>query len=183
MKPMSKTQISSLIPVKVILWGTIFFSAEGLVYNVRWFIPFLNNHTTNVVPIGKMPLLWFLVQILENIIFLVVGGLLIRLVNKFRRTGFFDEESLKVLNGVILSCIALALLGAIQTIANNFYEVHFDQWTSLESIANRALRSFTRLLVLREPQTMYFLLAIILWAIRQFVSRALVIKSENEAIV
>jgi hypothetical protein len=30
---------------------------------------------------------------------------------------------------------------------------------------------------------MYFLLAIILWAVRQFVSKALVIKSENEAIV
>jgi hypothetical protein len=113
----------------------------------------------------------------------MVGGLLIRLINKYNRTGFFDEESLKVLNGVILSCIGLALLGAIQTVVNNFYEVHFDQWTSLESFANRLFRAFTRLLILREPQTMYFLLAIILWAVKQFVSRALVIKSENEAIV
>jgi hypothetical protein len=130
-----------------------------------------------------MPLLWFVIKIFENIIFLMVGGLLIRLINKYNRTGFFDEESLKVLNGVILSCIGLALLGAIQTVVNNFYEVHFDQWTSLESFANRLFRAFTRLLILREPQTMYFLLAIILWAVKKFVSRALVIKSENEAIV
>lgn len=180
---MSKTQISSLIPIKVVLWGAIFFSAEALVYYVRWLIPFLNNKTANVVPLGKMPLLWFIVQIFENIIFLVVGGLLIRLVNKYRRMGFFDEGSLKVLNAVILSCIALALLGVIQTIANNFYEVHFDQWTSLESFANLAFRSFTRLLILREPQTLYFLLAIILWAVKQFVTKALVIKNENEAFV
>jgi hypothetical protein len=180
---MSKKQIPSLIPVKVILWGTIFFSAEGLLYSVRWFIPFLKGNTSNVVPLGKIPLLWFLAQIFDNIIFILVGGLLIRLVNKYKRTGFFDEESLKVLNAVILSCIALALLGAIQTIANNFYEVHFDRWTSLESVTNLAYRSFTRLLILREPQTMYLLLAIILWAVKQFVSKALFIKSEHEAIV
>lgn len=180
---MSKKQISSLTFIKIVLWGAIFFSAEALVYYFRWFVPFLKNETTNVVPFGKMPLLWFVVQIFQNIIFLVVGGLLIRLVNKYRRTGFFDEESLKVLNGVILSCIGLALLGAIQTVANNFYEVHFDQWTSFQSFGNLLFRSFTRLLILREPQTMYFLLAIILWAVKQFVSRALVIKSENEAIV
>jgi hypothetical protein len=180
---MSKTQFSSLIPVKVILWGTIFFSAEGLLYSVRWFIPFLKNNTSYIVPLGKMPLLWFLVQIFENIIFLLVGGLLIRLVNKYKRTGFFDEESLKVLNGVILSCVALALLGAIQTIANNLYEVHFDRWTSLASVANLAYRSFTKLVILREPQTMYLLLAIILWVVKQFVSKALVIKRDHEAIV
>jgi hypothetical protein len=180
---MNKKQSSSISPIKLVLWAAIFFSAEALVYYIRWFIPFLSNKTVNVVPSGNMPILWFIIKIVENIIFLVVGGLLIRLMNKYNRTGFFDEESLKVLNGVIFSCIGLALLGAVQTVVNNFYEVHFDQWTSLKSFANLAFRSFTRLLILREPETMYFLLAIILWAIRQFVSKALVIKSENEAIV
>ena len=123
---MSKKQISTLIPVKLALWGAIFFSTEALVYY---------------------------------------------------------KGSLKVFNVVIASCIGLALLGAIQTVVNNFYEVHFTQWTSLVSVTNLAFRSFTRLLVLREPQTMYFLLAIILWAVRQFVSKALVIKNENEAFV
>ena len=176
-------KFSSISLVRLVLWAAIFFSGEALVYYVRWFIPYLSNKTANVVPLENMPILWFMIKIFENIIFLVVGGLLIRLINKYSRTGFFDEESLKVLNGVIFSCIGLALLGAVRTVVNNFYEVHFHQWTSLESFANLVLRSFTRLLIFREPETMYFLLAIILWAVRQFVSKALVIKSENEAIV
>jgi hypothetical protein len=180
---MNKRQIFSFSLIKVALWAAIFFSTEALVYYIRWFIPFLSIQVANVVPPGKMPLLWFITQICNNIIFLIVGLLLIRLFNKYKKTGFFDNESLKVFNWVIFSCIGLALLGAIQTVVNNFYEVHFNEWTSVGSIANRLFRSFTRLLILREPQTMYFLFAIILWAIKQFVTKALVFKNENEAFV
>lgn len=180
---MNKTQTSNLILIKVVLWGAIFFSAQALVYHIRWFIPFLKDKIAYVVPDGKMPFLWFVVQICDNIIFLLVAILLIRLFSKYRKTGFFDKGSLKVFNGVIVSCVALALLGAIQTICNNFYEVHFNQWTSVESVSNLLFRSFTRLLIFREPQTMYFLLAIILWTVKQFVTKALIIKNENEAFV
>jgi hypothetical protein len=62
-------------------------------------------------------------------------------------------------------------------------KVRLQQWTSPVSIANLALRSFTRLLILKEPQTMYFLLAIILWSVKQFVAKALIIKHENESFV
>ncbi len=180
---MSKIKSSNLILIKVVLWGVLFFSTEALVYYVRWFVPFLRDKMAYVVPVGKIPFLWFVVQICDNIIFVLVGLLLLKLFRKYQKTGFFDKGSLKVFDGVILSCIALALLGAVQTIANNFYEVHFNQWTSFESIANLLLRSFTRLIILREPQTMYFLLAIILWAVKQFVTKALLIKNENEAFV
>jgi hypothetical protein len=180
---MKKERFPSQGLIRLALWAAIFFSAEALIYYLRWFVPYLHHRTAGVVPPGNIPLLWFIIKIVDNSIFLTVGGLLIRLINKYYRTGFFDEESLKVLNGVILSCIGLALLGAVQTVANNFYEVHVDQWTSPQGFANRIYRVFTRLLIFREPETMYFLLAIILWAVRQFVSKALVIKSENEAIV
>ncbi|HEX9513176.1 MAG TPA: hypothetical protein VF939_21950 [Puia sp.] len=180
---MSKIKSSNLILIKVVLWGVLFFSTEALVYYVRWFVPFLRDKMAYVVPVGKIPFLWFVVQICDNIIFVLVGLLLLKLFRKYQKTGFFDKGSLKVFDGVILSCIALALLGAVQTIANNFYEVHFNQWISFESIANLLLRSFTRLIILREPQTMYFLLAIILWAVKQFVTKALLIKNENEAFV
>jgi hypothetical protein len=180
---MSKTKTSNLILIKVVLWGAVFFSAQALVYHIRWFIPFLKDKITYVVPDGKMPFLWFVVQIFDNIIFLLVAILLIRLFSKYRKTGFFDKGSLKVFNGVIVSCIVLALLGAIQTTVNNFYEVHFNDWTSIEGVTHRLYRAFTRLLILREPQTMYFLLAIILWAVKQFVTKALIIKNENEAFV
>lgn len=94
---MSKKQISTLIPVKLALWGAIFFSTEALVYYLRWFVPFLSNQAANATNYS----------------------------HQFLRGSFKS----------------------------------------------------------REPQTMYFLLAIILWAVRQFVSKALVIKTENEAFV
>jgi len=180
---MSKRQISFISLIKMALWAAIFFSTEALVYYIRWFVPFLNRQVANVVPPGKVPLLWFTTQICNNIILVIVGVLLIRLFNKYKKTGFFDSESLRVFDGVILSCIGLAILGAIQTIGNNFYEVHFNQWISVGAITNGLFRSFTTLLILREPQTMYFLFAIILWAIKQFVTKALVFKNENEAFV
>jgi len=180
---MSKSKILNLTLIKIVLWGAIYFSALALVYHIRWFIPFLLNNAANVVPSDQMPFLWFIVQIIKNIIFIVVGLFLVKLFKKYQQTGFFDKESLKVFNVVIISCIGLGLLGAIQTFSNNFYEVHFNDWTSLEAIANLMLRSFTRLLIFKEPQTLYVLLAIILWSVKQFVAKALIIKNENEAFV
>jgi hypothetical protein len=118
----------------------------------------LKSGISHVVPDGKMRFLWFVVQIGDNIIFLFVGLLPVRLFSRYWKT-------------------------AVQTTVNNFYEVHFTQWTSLDSVFNLLSRSFTRLLIFREPQTMYFLLAIILWAVKQFVTKALIIKKENEAFV
>ena len=180
---MSKSKILNLTLIKIVLWGAIYLSALALVYYIRWFIPFLLNNAANVVPSDQMPFLWFIVQIIKNIIFIVVGLFSVKLFKRYQQTGFFDMESLKIFNVVIISCIGLGLLGAIQTFSNNFYEVHFNDWTSLEAIANLMLRSFTRLLIFKEPQTLYVLLAIILWSVKQFVSKALIIKNENEAFV
>jgi len=180
---MSRYKIPNLTLIKIVLWGAICFSALALVYHVRWLIPYLLHNTANVVPTGQIPLLWLSVQISKNIIFIIVGSFLVELFRKYQQTGFFDEGSLKVFNIVIMSCIGLGLLGAIQTISNNLYEMHFKDWTSIEAVANLLLRSFTRLLIFREPQTLYLLLAIILWSVKQFVSKALVIKNENEAII
>lgn len=180
---MSKSKISVSVLIKFVLWGAIFFSALALVYHIRWFIPFLQYHVCAVVPNGQMPFIWFIVQICNNIIFLLVGFLLFRLFSRYEQTGFFDNESLKAFDGVIISCIGLALSGAIQIISNNFYEVHFSEWTSVIGVSNLLFRSFTKFFIFQEPQTMYFLLAIILWAVKQFVTKALLVKSENEAFV
>lgn len=180
---MSKTEHSKTILIRVILWGTIYFSGLALIYYVRWFIPFLMNKTANVVPPDMIPVLWFIIQICSNLIFLIVGFLFLGIFRRYRKTGFFDTGSINAFNIVIICCVGLAIMGAIQTIANNFYEVHLNEWTSFESIANLLFRSFTRLLVFREPQTMYFLMALILWSVKQFVAKALVIKAENESFV
>lgn len=180
---MIKSNLTNLTLIKTVLWGAIYFSTLALMYHIRWFIPFLLDKTSNVVPGGQLPLLWFIVQISRNIIFLVVGLFLVKLFRNYQLTGFFDKESLNVFNIVILSCVGLGLLGALQTISNNFREVHFNDWTSTESIANLFFRSFTKLLIFKEPQTFYFLLAIILWSVKQFVTKAMLIKAENEEFV
>ncbi len=180
---MSKMKSSSLIFVKAVLWGTIFFSCLALVYHIRWFIPFLQSKKNFVIPNEQVSIVWYVVQIGSNAIFLLNSALLIKLFRKYQQTGFFDTESLKIFDTVILSCIVLALFGSVLTVYNNYNEVHLEQWTTLTSVVNLISRSFTRLLVFKEPQTMYFLLAVILWAIKQFVSKALIIKKENEAFV
>jgi len=181
---MFKIQFSKILLIKLVLWVTIYFSGLALLYHTRWFIPFLlnrNNHA--VVPGNEIPFVWFTVQISTNLIFLYVSWLLIRLFRQYQRTGYFSKGSLKVLNGIILSCLGLAALGAAKTILNNFSEVHISEWTSAVSIVNLFLRSFIRLLVINSPQTIYLLLAAILWAVKQFVTTALEVKYENESFI
>jgi hypothetical protein len=180
---MENTMYSKLNLIKVVLWATIVFSALGLIYHTRWFVAYLVSSPQFVVPADQTPVVWFVAQIFSNIIFLYVGYLLIRLFKKYRQTGFFDKESLKVFNGVIISCLGLAALGALQVFANNFSEVHIGEWKTIESSSNLFFRSFTKLLVFESPQTMYMLLAIILWSVKQFVTRALFIKTENESFI
>lgn len=180
---MNITSKRNLSLFRTILWVAVFFSTMALVYHIRWVVPFLQNGTDSVVPENRLPFLWFIVQICTNIIFVICGLSLIKLLRKFRETGFFDTESFKVLDIIIISCICLAFLGVIQTIFNNIHELHINEWTSAEGIANLSFRSFTKLLIFSEPQTMYFLLAIILWSVKQFVTNALLIKKENETFV
>jgi len=181
---MLKTKLSRLILIKVVLWVIIYFSTLALIYHIRWFIPFLinaENHFT--VPMGEVPSVWFVVQISSNLIFLYVSWMLIRLFGNYEQTGYFDLSCLAVLNGIIWSCLGLAILGALKIIINNFNEVHLSEWTSAVSGINLFTRSFTRLLIFNSPQTIYLLLASILWAVKQFVTRALAVKQENETFI
>ncbi|MEC5143584.1 hypothetical protein [Chitinophaga sp. 212800010-3] len=166
-----------------LIYGAIFFSTEALIYYIRWFIPFLSGQHSYIVPPEKMPFIWFVGKIISNVIFLSVGILLLKIFRKYRKSGFFGKDSLRIFDWVIISCFCLALLGIIQTICDNFYEMHLEQWTSLWSISNLLFRSFTRLLVFKEPQTMYLLLATILWAVRQFIGKAVMLKKENELFI
>ena len=105
------------------------------------------------------------------------------LFKRYRKDGYFDKASLRVLDKVILACVALAVLGFVQTIVENVDEFHTEQWTSVWGVANRIYRFFTRMLILKEPQTMYLLLAAILCGIRQFVLQALNVKKENDLFI
>lgn len=180
---MRKTNSPSLPFIKVILWGIIFLSCLALIYHVRWFIAFLKSNTNVVVPNEQVSVVWYVIQIGSNIIFVHVSFLLMKLFNKYQETGFFDAASLKVFDIVILSCVLLALFGSVITVYNNYKEIHLEDWTKLAGVINLIFRSFTNLLVFKEPQTMYFLLALILWAVKQFVTKALILKNENEAFV
>ncbi len=181
---MMKTGLSKLTIVKVVLWICIYFSGLALVYHTRWFIAFMmNSNIRGGVPVNEIPVLWFMVQICSNLIFIYVSFLLIRLIKKYTLAGYFGAESIHVLNGIIIACLGLAFLGAFKTVVTNFSEVHLEEWTTIAAISNLFLRSFTRLLVFSSPQTMYLLIAAILWAVKQFVGVALKVKKENESFI
>lgn len=181
-KNMKKLTQGNLL-IALIAWGTILFSVQSIIYYTRWLIPLLADHPSYIAPPVKFPQLWFVAKIASNGIFLWVGFLLLRLYRKYQRCGYFDKDSLKVLDRVIIACLSLAFLGFVQTIFENAPELHTEQWSSLWSISNLVFRFFTRQLVQKEPQTMYLLLAAILWGVRQFVVQALHIKKENELFI
>lgn len=177
------SSISKFILVKVILCGCIFYSGLALIFHVRWLIPFMQGGIAHGVPFGQIPTIWYLVQISTNIVLLISSYLLLLLFKSYTTIGFFNKNSSKIFNGLITCCILLALIAAIQIVSSNYSELHMEEWRSFESIANLILRSFTILLVLREPQTMYILLALTFWVVKQFVTRALIVKTENESFI
>ncbi len=174
---------SGFLLIKSVLWGAILFSFIGLVYNIRWFMPLLASEETPILANHQFQFISFIVQIGNNLIFLFIGGLLLKLIANYERTGYFDRESLTAFDGVIVSCISLALLGILQIVSTNMNELHFSEWTSIYGISNLVFRAFTRLLIFQNPQTIYFLVAIVLWAVKQFVAAALLVKNENESFV
>jgi len=169
--------------IALVAWGTILLSTQALVYYIRWLVPLLMGRHSFVAPDTKTPQIWFFVKIATNAIFLWIGVLLQRLYRKYRKTGYFEKDSLRLLNHVIIACLSLAFLGFVKTICENADELHTGQWTSLWGISNRLLRFFTRQIVFREPVTIYLLLAAILWGIRQFIIQALNVKKENELFI
>src|SRR5581483_2319273 len=86
-------------------WGTVLFSAQAIIYYIRWFFPLLSGHHSFVAPPVKNPQLWFVLKIASNGIFLWVGLLLLRLYKKYYRRGYFEKDSLRVLGRVIFSCV------------------------------------------------------------------------------
>jgi hypothetical protein len=179
---MGKTNFPKPIFIKLILWGAMFFSATALIYHIRWFVAFLTTKISYVVPNGQSPLIWFLVQICNNFIFLFVGYLLIKLFSKFQQTGFFDKECIVVLDRITISCIGLAILGVIKLGFSNYNDIQVSEINPVSGL-NSFIRFLTNILVFKEPQTMYLLLATILWTVKQFVSKAIFVKIENEKFI
>ena len=179
---MGKTNFPKPSFIKFILWGAIFFSATALIYHIRWFVPFLTTKISYVVPNGQSPLIWFLVQICNNLIFLFVGYLLIKLFSKFQQTGFFDKECIVVLDRITISCIGLAILGVIKLGFSNYNDIQVSEINPVSGL-NSFIRFLTNILVFKEPQTMYLLLATILWTVKQFVNKAIFVKIENEKFI
>lgn len=180
---MDDSKFSKLTLIKSGLWGTILLSTLALAYHIRWFLPFLHNSVAHRVPSGQSPVVWFSVQIFSNIIFLLVGYLLVKLFNRYQQTGYFDKDSLRVFNAVIISCLCLALLSIIKLAFSDFYPLPLNEYNSIWGSINLMAFLMIDTVTMKEPQTMYLLLAIILWAVKQFVIKALLVKSENEAFI
>jgi hypothetical protein len=177
------TKFSKVTLIKSILWGAILLSILALVYHIRWLVPFLFNSVIHRVPEGQSPIVWFTVQIFSNVIFIYVGYLLIRLFNRYQQKGYFDSDSLKVFDVVIISCIYLAMLGILKLAFSDFHPLPLSEYYWIWGTLNLVAFLMIDTVAIKEPQTMYFLLAIILWTVKQFVIKALLVKSENETFI
>jgi hypothetical protein len=180
---MDRTIFSKQTLVKNALVGIIILSSIALIYHIRWFLPFLFNSVEHGVPDGQSPMIWFCVQILSNTIFLFAGYLLMRLYNKYQLKGYFDKYSLKVLDYLIISCILLATLGFVKLAFSNFYPLPLSEYNSIWGAFNLIMYFIIDTVSFKEPQTMFLLITVILWVIRQFVIKALFVKSENETFI
>lgn len=141
------------------------------------------NSVVNQVPDGQSPIVWFMVQICSNLIFIYVGYALIRHFNRFHKTGFFEKSSFKVFNTIIFSCISLGILAIIKLAFSNFYPLPLEEYNSLWGTINLVTYLLIDTVTFKEPQTMYLLIGIVLWTVKQFTLKAIAIKSENEEII
>jgi hypothetical protein len=180
---MNTVNPAKLLIVKIALACIAFYSLLALVFHIRWFVPFLVTGIAGNVPAGQLPLVWFPVQILSNIIFLIVAYHLLFLFLRYQKLGFFDRSALRVFNVAIFACISFACLASIQVVSSNLSEAHLNDWNSIDGSLNLLFRTFTNLLVLREPQSLFLLLSIILWVVKQFVCNALELKAESDSII
>ncbi|WP_207424129.1 hypothetical protein [Desertivirga brevis] len=174
---------STLLLVKLSLASIIGYSLLALIFHIRWFVPFIMSGSVGTVPDHQLPVIWFPVQIASNIIFLVVGYNLIGLFIRYQKVRFFDTSALRVFNLIIGACILFAVLQSILSVSSNFKEVHLNHWNTMEGALNLAFRTVTKLLVFQEPQSLLILLAVVIWAVKQFVIEALELKIENDSII
>jgi hypothetical protein len=160
---MGNLNFSKQILSKLILWGAICFSTIALMYNIRWFIPFLINNIAYVVPNGQSPLI-------------------IKLLRRYQQVGFFEKECIVVFQKIIMCCVVLAILGILKLGFSNYNDVQIGQLNMVSGF-NSFIRFFINILVFKEPQTMYLLIATMLWVVKQFVTKAIFVKAENEKFI
>ena len=180
---MDYIKFSKVSLIKLGLWCTIFLSGVALVYHIRWLLSLIFNSVEHGIPNGQSPVVWFLVQIFSNIIFLIVSYLVLRLFNRYEKIAFFDRYSLKVFDAIIISCLSLAILGTIKLAFSTFNPIPLIEYKSVWGIINLMTFFIIDTVTFKEPQTMYFILTLVLWAVKQFITKALSVKSENESFI
>lgn len=177
-------KLSKLNLIKFILYSILVLSTVALIYHVRWLASYMANSIEIHVPDGQTPYAWFSTQIASNLIFIYVGYLLLRLFARYQKAGYFEVGSLQIFNSVIVSLLGLAILSIVRlAFSDSFFVLPLSEYNSLAGIINLIFVLFVDTVTFKEPQTMYFLLVLILWSMKQFVVKALSIKQENEAFI
>ncbi|MCR9253664.1 MAG: hypothetical protein NXI20_24825 [bacterium] len=169
--------------IRLTLWLIIVLSGSAIIYHTRWLIPYLVNSMDNRVPTGQSPAFWFISQIGANIIFLYIGFLLLRTFSNYQKKGYFDKSSLRIFDQLMYSSLGLALLTIMRVAFSDFYLLSITDYFSIEGIVNFLAVLIIDTITFKEPQTVYILLAIIMWVMKQFMIKALSFKQENEAFI
>ena len=178
-------------------------STVVLFYHTASFAGYLADSNTELLNVGASATAWFIVQIFTKLLFILVGYLTIKLVEQYENIGFFEAQSLVYFNYIALACICMAVLQAssfatdiylglqVQVIPENqlFQE---PEPTMLEEsvLAFRssifmmaAIHFVTKLFIGENPQTMYFMMALVVFTIKHFVKKALLIQADNQSII
>lgn len=179
---MNPINFSRLAITQIIVCGAVLCSSTALLYHVRWFIPYLSQHVSYVVPNGEEPMIWFSIQIISNLIFIWVGSLLLALFRKYQKTGFFDTTCLATLDRIQISFLLLAVLGIIKLGFSTSNDMQMSE-LNFVSFLPMSARFILHIVAFKEPCTIYILAAITIWAVKQLLVRSLLLKVENEAFI
>ena len=187
--------------IKYCMYALMLVSTIVLFSHTASFAMYLAGSNTELLAIGASPMAWFIVQIFTKLLFILVGYLTIKLVEQYENIGFFEAQSLVYFNYIALACIGMAVLQA-SSFATDIYlglQVQvipesqlFQDPTMLEEsvLAFRssifmmaAIHFVTKLFIGENPQTMYFMMALVVFTIKHFVKKALLIQADNQSII
>jgi hypothetical protein len=186
--------------VKYCLYALSIITLLVMITHIAQFYTHLNNPEYKILDVGASVNAWFFVQFCSRTLFLVVGYLILKLIRQYELTGFYDSKSLILFNYISLACICIAILES-GLFSYNIYLGLSSKLTSLKDVVPieggtfcpkfdqitvlcmTMIRFVFNLFIGDSPQTMYFIMALAVLAIKQFVKKALVIHSENQAFI
>lgn len=179
--------------IKFSLYLFLVITVAVMFAHIIQFISMINNPNFKILDIGASPKAWFVTQFCTRTLFLAVGFFILRLIQQYEKTGFYTSKSLRLFDYIALACVGMAILEA-GLFSYNIYLGLQSTYISLQNtiptevdqygiLLMTSIRFIFKLFIGDSPQTMYFIMALVVLAIKEFVKKALVVHLENQAFI